>query len=60
LSKVDVFDIYEGDKMEAGKKSVAVRLYLQDKNATLQDAQILELQKKLLESLEKNFAITIR
>ena len=60
LSKVDVFDIYEGDKMEAGKKSVAVRLYLQDKNATLQDTQILELQKKILESLEKNFAITIR
>lgn len=60
LVNVDVFDIYEGDKMEAGKKSVAVRMWLQDKNATLQDVQITELQKKVLDSLEKNFAITIR
>jgi phenylalanyl-tRNA synthetase beta chain len=60
LVNVDVFDVYEGDKIEAGKKSVALRLWLQDKNATLQDAQVTEMQKKLLETLEKNFAITIR
>lgn len=53
LVHVDVFDVYEGDKMEAGKKSVAFRLHYQDKNGTLQDAQIQDLQSKVLAAAEK-------
>ncbi|MFS4460222.1 phenylalanine--tRNA ligase subunit beta [Bdellovibrio sp. HCB2-146] len=60
LLNVDVFDLYEGDKMEAGKKSVALRLWLQDKNATLQEAQISEVTTKVLESLKKNFDLSVR
>lgn len=60
LVNVDVFDLYEGDKMEAGKKSVALRLWLQDKNATLQEAQIAEVTNKVLESLKKNFDLSVR
>ncbi|MNL37909.1 Phenylalanine--tRNA ligase beta subunit [compost metagenome] len=60
LLNVDVFDLYEGDKMEAGKKSVALRLWLQDKNATLQEAQITEVTTKVLESLKKNFDLSVR
>ncbi|MNJ98595.1 Phenylalanine--tRNA ligase beta subunit [compost metagenome] len=60
LLNVDVFDLYEGDKMEAGKKSVAIRIWLQDKNATLQENQILETTNKVLESLKKNFDLSIR
>jgi hypothetical protein len=56
----DVFDIYEGDKVEAGKKSVAIRLWLQDKNATLQENQIHEVTNKVLESLKKNFDLSVR
>lgn len=53
LVHVDVFDVYEGDKMESGKKSVAFRLHYQDKNGTLQDAQISDLQAKVLAAAEK-------
>lgn len=60
LVNVDVFDLYEGEKMEAGQKSVAIRLWLQDKNATLQDAQITEVTHKVLESLKKNFDLSVR
>jgi phenylalanyl-tRNA synthetase, beta subunit, non-spirochete bacterial len=60
LVNVDVFDLYEGDKMEAGKKSVALRMWLQDKNATLQEAQITEVTQKVLDSLKKNFDLSIR
>lgn len=60
LLNVDVFDLYEGEKMEAGKKSVAIRLWLQDKNATLQEAQITEVTNKVLESLKKNFDLSVR
>lgn len=60
LANVDVFDLYEGEKMEAGKKSVAIRLWLQDKNATLQEVQIAEATNKVLESLKKNFDLSVR
>lgn len=60
LNQVDVFDIYEGDKIEAGFKSVAIRMYLQDKEATLQDSQINEVQNKVLDLLKKNFEISLR
>jgi len=60
LTNVDIFDVYEGEKMEAGKKSVAVRLTFQDKNATLQDNQVVEVSNKILESLKKQFALTMR
>jgi phenylalanyl-tRNA synthetase beta chain len=55
-----VFDVYEGDKMELGKKSVALRLTFQDKNATLQDNQVVEASHKIVEALKKQFALTMR
>lgn len=60
LVDVDVFDVFEGDKVEAGKKSVSFRLVYQDKNATLQEAQINELQNKVLDAVNKAFGITVR
>lgn len=60
LANVDVFDLYEGEKVEAGTKSVAIRLWLQDKNATLQETQITEVTSKVLESLKKNFDLSVR
>lgn len=60
LLNVDVFDLYEGDKVEVGTKSVAIRLWLQDKNATLQEAQITEVTGKVLEGLKKNFNLSVR
>lgn len=60
LTNVDVFDIYEGDKVEVGHKSVAIRIWLQDKNATLQESQIAEVTQKILASLKKNFDISVR
>jgi phenylalanyl-tRNA synthetase beta chain len=60
LSSVEIFDVYEGDKVEPGKKSVAIRMVFQDKNATLQDQQIVETTNKILNALNKQFAVTIR
>ena len=40
LKSVELFDVYEGKNLEAGKKSYAVSFMLQDENATLNDKQI--------------------
>jgi phenylalanyl-tRNA synthetase beta chain len=60
LTNVDVFDVYEGDKLEKGQKSVAIRMTFQDKNATLQDQQVVDVSNKIVESLKKQFALTLR
>ena len=50
----EVFDIYEGEHIQEGFKSVAYRVKLQDKNATLTDEAIETEMKKLREGLTKN------
>lgn len=60
LVNAEVFDMYQGDKMESDKKSVAIRVWLQDKNATLQENQISEVTSKILASLKKNFDLSVR
>lgn len=60
LSHSEVFDVYQGEKMEPGKKSVAIRLIFQDNNATLQEAQIQEMQNKIVEGLKTQFDLALR
>ena len=40
LKKVELFDVYEGDKLPVGKKSYAVNFILQDEEKTMGDKQI--------------------
>lgn len=51
LRKVELFDVYEGDKLPAGKKSYAVRVTLQDSEKTLQDKAIDAVMKKIVNAL---------
>ena len=46
LKSVELFDVYEGKNLEAGKKSYAVSFMLQDENATLNDKQIDKVMQK--------------
>lgn len=57
----EVFDIYKGENIEKGFKSIAFRVFMQDENATLTD-EIVDVQMKAVrESLEKSFeGITLR
>ncbi|WP_372801796.1 phenylalanine--tRNA ligase subunit beta [Lutibacter sp.] len=60
LKEVDLFDVYEGDKLEKGKKSYAVSFLLQDENKTLNDKQIDKVMQKLQQTFEKNMGATLR
>ncbi len=60
LLQTEIFDLYEGEKLEPGKKSVAFRISVQDKNGTLQENQLLDLQNKVIEGLKTQFSLTIR
>ena len=60
LKNVDLFDVYQGDKLPEGKKSYAVSFVLQDSNKTLKDAQIDKIMQKLQQSFEKNLEAVLR
>ena len=60
LKKVGLFDVYEGDRIEAGKKSYAVSFVLQDKDKTLSDKQIESIMAKLQKNFEARLGAIIR
>ncbi|MCL7763537.1 phenylalanine--tRNA ligase subunit beta [Polaribacter sp. Z014] len=60
LKEVDLFDVYEGDKLPEGKKSYAVSFLLQDETKTLADKQIDKIMQKLQQSFEKNLDAVLR
>ena len=53
LKKVELFDVYEGDKLPAGKKSYAVNFILQDAEKTMNDKQIDAIMQKLIANIKK-------
>ena len=60
LKSVELFDVYEGKNLEAGKKSYAVCFILQDENATLNDKQIDNIMSKLITNLQKKLDAKLR
>lgn len=60
LKEVSLFDVYEGDKLPAGKKSYALSFILQDENATLTDKQIEKIMEKLMKVYQEKAGADIR
>ena len=60
LKEVDLFDVYQGDKLPEGKKSYAVSFLIQDETKTLADKQIEKIMQKLQQTFEKNLDATLR
>jgi len=60
LKEVNVFDVYEGDKLPAGKKSYALSFIIEDIEKTLTDKAIDSIMQKLIYNLEKEAGAEIR
>jgi len=60
ISKIDVFDVYQGDKIEQGKKAYALSFTLQDKTKTLTDKIIDKTMDKLMKAFENEIGAIIR
>lgn len=60
LKKVNLFDVYQGNKLPKGKKSYAVSFTLQDENKTLTDKQIDKIMNKLQQNFEKQLGAELR
>lgn len=52
----EIFDVYQGEHVEDGFKSVAFRIKMQDENATLTDEIIEQQMNSVREKLQKTYA----
>jgi phenylalanyl-tRNA synthetase beta chain len=55
-----VFDVYTGDQVPAGKKSIAFSVAYQSGDHTLTDEEVAKSQRKLLERLRREFSAELR
>ncbi len=60
FSGAKVFDIYQGEHIEKGKKSMAYRITLHDENQTLTDEVIDKEMTKIREGLQKSLNVVLR
>ena len=60
LKEVGLFDVYEGDKLEAGKKSYAVSFKFQDQEKTLKDQQVDAVMEKIRQELSAKLNAQLR
>ncbi len=60
LKKVELFDVYEGKNLPAGKKSYAVNFILQDEEKTLTDKHIEAVMNKIIANLKRQLGAELR
>ena len=60
LKRVELFDVYEGKNLEAGKKSYAVNFILQDETKTMSDKQVDAIMQKIIANLKKQVGAELR
>ena len=60
LKEVSLFDVYEGDKLEAGKKSYALSFVLHHPEKTLTEEEINKVMNKLISAFEKECNAKLR
>ena len=52
--------MYRGEKLGAGKKSLAITVVFRDRNKTLQDADIEKQSGKALRALKEKYGVILR
>jgi phenylalanyl-tRNA synthetase beta chain len=60
LIDFSVFDLYRGANLEAGRKSVAFRIVMQDTDRTLTDSETDQIVANIVEVISQKFGATLR
>ena len=60
LEEVSLFDIYQGNQVEKGKKSVSLSFRFRSESKTLTDDEIEKHMKKILGALQHGFDAKLR
>jgi len=60
IKHVKIFDVYQGDNIASGKKSIAFNVTLEPKDKTLSDNDIEEVSKKIISTVQEAIGATLR
>ena len=60
ITGVSLFDVYEGDRLPEGKKSLAIEVVFQPRDRTLTDAEIEAAAQKVVAAVAKATGATLR
>ena len=60
LESVQIFDLYEGNQVPPGKKSLALRLSFRSPDRTLSEAEVNDLRSKMLAAVASSVGATLR
>ena len=60
VNRVDIFDLYQGDNLEEGKKSIAYSLLYQHPEKTLKDEEVEESYQKIIAAVNEKFNAYVR
>ena len=60
VTSVKLFDIYTGDKVKSGTKSLAYRIRFQSPNRTLTEDEINIVQAQLVQKLDQEVGVVLR
>jgi phenylalanyl-tRNA synthetase beta chain len=60
LKEVSIFDVYQGDRLPDGKKSIAFSLRYYDPERTLTDEEVTAVHEKVIQAMEQQFGATLR
>ena len=60
IQEVNIFDIYEGDKIAKDKKSYAISVVIQHEEKTMTDEETDAVMKKVIKELQKQVAAELR
>ena len=60
IQSVQIFDVYQGDKVEVGKKSIALKIVYQATDHTLSEEEITQLYTNTIEACKKGLNAQLR
>ena len=60
VKSVGVFDLYRGQQVQEGKKSLAYRVEYRSDKKTLKDEEVTHIHKNIQEALVKKLGVQIR
>ncbi len=60
IASVSLFDVYQGDRLPPGKKSLAIEVVFQPRERTLNDAEIEAVSEKVVAAVAKATGATLR
>ena len=60
VKRVDLFDVYQGEQVSSGKKSLAYNITYQASDRTLTDKEVAKIRKRIIQNLDNDLDAVLR